>query len=205
MEKYQPNSHKSKELSTETPKERRVEKVVTGKVTTKKNEGRKFADIFISEDAGNVKEFIIMDLLVPSIKNLFSSVIKESVDMLFFGRSGGSGNRNGATSNKVSYRRYYDERNNDFDHYGYRPKSRFEYEDIVFPSRGDAEVVRKHMLATIDRYGMVTVGDMYDMAGLGDQAPYTAHDYGWTMLRNVEPRRAGNGYILTLPKAMPID
>ena len=56
---YQSNSHRSKELPAETTTEKaekRVEKVVKGKVKTKRNEGRKLANIFISEDAANAQE-----------------------------------------------------------------------------------------------------------------------------------------------------
>ena len=75
MTEYQSNSHKSKEARTEVPRETRVQKVVSGKVTTKKNDGRKFADIFVSEDVSNVKSYLFMDVLVPAIKKLISDEV----------------------------------------------------------------------------------------------------------------------------------
>ena len=60
------------------------------------------------------------------------------------------------------------------------------------------------MLDVIDRYGFVTVGDMYDLSGL--TPPYTANSYGWTSIRTAEPVRVRDGgYVLKLPKASPID
>ena len=60
MQDYQPNSHRSKEQAAENAKnEKRAQKVVTGHVSTKKNPGRKLLSTFISEDAGNVKDYIL--------------------------------------------------------------------------------------------------------------------------------------------------
>ena len=86
MEKYESNSHRSKELQREEAQsEKRVQKVVTGNVKTRKNEVRKFTDIFISEDAANVKSYIFMDVLVPAIKKAISDIVTDGVDMILYG------------------------------------------------------------------------------------------------------------------------
>ena len=71
--------------------------------------------------------------------------------------------------------------------------------DITFETRGDAEAVLEQMDDVIDRYGIVTVADMYDMADL--TAPYTSNKYGWTSINSAEVVRVRDGYILKLPKA----
>ena len=50
MSEYQPNSHRSKDEADPTAEERKVQKVVSGKAKTKKNEIRKLTDIFIAEN-----------------------------------------------------------------------------------------------------------------------------------------------------------
>lgn len=203
MADYQPNSHKSKELAaTAKTEERRVQKVVSGKAKTKKNGARKLTDIFISEDAGNVKSYIFMDVLVPAIKKAISDIVTDGIDMILYGGSGGG--KKSKSSSRVSYRSYYDDRRDDRrDRDRFESRGRFDYDDIVFESRGEAELVREQMVELIERYGFVTVADMYDMADL--TAPYTANKYGWTNIRNAEAVRVRDGYILKLPKAMPID
>ena len=55
----------------------------------------------------------------------------------------------------------------------------------------------------IDTYGIVTIADFYDLAGVtGD---YTTNNYGWTNIRSAEVVRVRDGYIIKMPKAMPID
>lgn len=203
MRDYQSNSHRSKELAAENAKDKKTaEKVVSGKVTTKKNEGRKLANIFISEDARNVKDYVLMDIIVPAISNTILDIITNSANMIFGGHSRG---RKHSTGSKISYRKYYEDNRSDrYDRDRDRYSStRFDYDDLVFDTRGDAEVVKDHMLDTAQEYGMVTVADMYDFAGV--TAPYTATNYGWMGLRGIEVVRVRNGYILKLPKAMPID
>ena len=63
--------------------------------------------------------------------------------------------------------------------------------------------IKDEMVEIIDQYGFVTVADMYDMADL--PAPYTSSKYGWTNIRTAETIRGRDGYVLKLPKAMPID
>lgn len=209
MTEYKANSHRSKELEAnkETNKatpEKRVEKVVSGTVKKRDNKVRRFTDIFISEDAANVKSYIFMDVLVPAFKKAVSDIVTDGIDMILYGGSGGNRSKSRSGS-KVSYRSYYDDRRNDRrDNETYSSRSRFDYEDIVFESRGEAEAVLDQMIDLIERYGIVTVADLYEMAGLSIP-PYTSNKYGWSNVRNVDVQRIRDGYILKLPKAMLID
>ena len=199
MREYEPNSHRSKEEARE---EKKVQKVVTGQVKTRPNKGRKLADIFISEDVSNVKSYIFMDVLVPAIKKAVSDIVTDGVDMMLYGSTGGRSSRK--SGSRVSYRTYYDDRRGGSERCeGPSYSGRFDYEDIVYTNRGEVEAVRNQMDDLIDRYGVVTVADMYDMSG--ETAPYTSNRYGWSTIRTAEIIRVRDGYILKLPKAMPID
>lgn len=202
MREYQPNSHKSKEEKSNeiSVKEKKVQKVVTGTVKTKKNEGRKLASMFISDDAANVKSYVILDVLIPAIKKAILDIVTNGTDMILYGGKGGNKRNSG---NKISYRNYYDDKKDDYRGSSYHSKSRFDYDDLVFDSRSECESVREQMVDLIDVYGFVTVADMYDMADL--PAPYTSNKYGWTNIRTAETVRVRDGYILKLPKAMPIE
>lgn len=203
MKEYQPNSHKSKAEGTTAEsgtKEKRVQKVVSGKVKTKSNEKRKLANIFISEDAANVKSYVFMDVLVPAIKKAISDIVTDGIDMILYGGSHSGKHKSG---NKVSYRSYYNDKRDDRQDNSYRARNRFDYDDLIFDSRAECEAVREQMVDLIDAYGFVTVADMYDMADI--PAPYTSNKYGWTNIRTAETVRVRDGYVLKLPKAMPID
>ena len=200
MAEYRSNSHKSK--AEENKPDKNIQKVVTGSVKTKKNEGRKLLGMFISEDAGDVKSYVVMDVLIPAIKKAISDIVTDGIEMILYGEKGRKSSTRSA--DRVSYRSYYnDSSRRDRDRDDYHSSRRFDYDDIIFNSRGDAELVRERMVEVIEHYGFVTVADMYDMAEL--TAPYTASKYGWTNIRTAEVIRVRDGYILKLPKAMPID
>ena len=193
---YKPNSHKSKEESAEV---KRVEKVVTGTAKTKKNELRKLSDVFISEDAANVKSYIFMDVLVPAIKKAISDIIVNGIDMILYGESGRT--KRSSDASRVSYRSYYDRK--DESPSTTRTRSGYSYDDVVVETRGEAEAVRTRLEEIVDEYGRVSVADLYDLVGVTGN--YTDNNYGWTNVRNVEIIRVyGGGYMLKMPKAIPI-
>lgn len=204
---YTPNSHKYKEeqKNAAVPAEKRVQKVVKTPVKTRKNEVRKFADIFISEDVNSVKNYIFMDVLVPAIKKAIYDIVTNGIDMFLYGGTG-KGKSSGSSGTKVSYRSYYDQKNNNSGYRGSentRPRNGFEYDDIVFDNRGEAEAVKQQMQSAIGRYGFVTVADLYDMVDL--PAPYTSQKYGWMDVSGAVADRTRDGYVLRLPRAVPID
>lgn len=203
MEDYKPNSNKYKEEQRKAnPKEeRKFEKVVTGKAQVqKKNDIRKFAEVFVAEDLNKVKAYAIWEVVVPTIKEALVKIVKNGIDMLVWGDAKPPSS---SSSSKVSYRKYYDEER-DRGREPATPSRRFDFDDIEFPSRGDAEAVLNQMEYAIDRYGVVSIADMYDMADLS-APPYTSTKYGWTNIRSAEVVRYYGKYVIRLPRPKPID
>ena len=205
MTEYPSNSHKSREMAkAEPPRERKVEKVVSGGVSTKTNNGRKFLDTFISEDSSKVKSYIFMDVLVPAVKKLVYDIVTDAVDIILYGGNGGGGRaRSSSGASKISYRSFYDSGRDNRREVSSPSVGRFDYEDIEFKSRADAENVLRNMQDILEDYKMVRVADMYDLAGL--EHPYTSNDYAWTSLRTAEVIRTRGGWVIKMPKASPID
>ena len=198
MEDYKPNSHRSKE--EQNLPEKKIEPVVKGKVTTKKNNVRKLTNTFVTEDIQNVKSYVLMDVLVPAIKKAISDIVTNGIDMLLYGETGRS--RRKTNASVVSYRNYYDSRREER-YSSSRTRTGYSYDDVVLETRGEAEDVLARMDELIDTYGVVSVADLYDLVGIS--CNYTDNKYGWTNLRNAEPVRVRDGYMLKLPKALPID
>ena len=196
MEIYQSNSHKSKEMIEEPAVEekKKVEKVVVGAVKTKKKSGlSKVFKNLVSEDAKDIKTYLVGDIIVPTIKK----TISDTVDMILFGGS----RRSRSNVSKISYRSFYDEpRTRDIRES--TPTVGYSYDDIILASRGDAEEVLSQMNDLIDTYSIVSVADLYDLVVI--TVNYTDNKYGWTNLRNAEVVRTRDGYALKLPRACPI-
>ncbi len=195
MAEYRSNSNKSKQMTQQAEK-KRVESVVAGGAKVKKKgELEKFAGNFISEDAGNIKSYIITDVLVPTIKETAMNVLS----MILFGQPGkwtrSASNGRGHTP----YKDYYEKDR--------RPsggvKTQFSYDELILDDRSDAEVIIDQLDGLVRTYGTASVGDMYDLANIS--CPYTYHSYGWSSvaLARVVPVR--DGFLLKMPKPLPID
>lgn len=195
------NSHKGRsEKQAPANDGKRAEKVVQGKVKTKKNEIRKLTDIFISEDVANVKNYILMDVLVPSIKKAIYDIVVNSLDMSLFGGRGGSKR---PTADKVSFRDYNGvSRRDERTYSSSRTTSGYSYDDIILETRGEAEAVLSRMDEIMEEYEIVRVADLYDLVGITGE--HTDNKYGWTNIRNAEIERVRDGYRIKMPRALPI-
>lgn len=204
---YQSNSHKSKEIkkdSREKEPERRVQPIaLKGTARTKKKSGiRKFADVFIADDIGKVKDYVLFDVLRPAIKDAIEDIVSNGIHILLYGEQSGSSKKKTPGSN-ISYQKYYDGGSQKRDYRTPSYVKAFDYDDVILENRGDAEYVLDQMYDAIKAYGLVTVSDLCELIGV--TAPYTANKYGWTDLNSAGIERVRGGYLLKLPRAFPID
>lgn len=196
MSDYKPNSHRFKEEQSK----KEISKVVSGNAVQKKKSGfSKLASTIVSDDANNVKDYIL-DVLVSATKKAIQDIVSNGIDIILYGESRGSRTYS-SNATYVSYDKYSykDDR--------YRPSSRvssrYSFDDIVLSSRADAERVLDAMDNIINEYDAVSVADLCELVGV--QSNYTDNKYGWTNLRNADVQRVRDGYILRLPRVTPID
>ena len=198
---YKPNSNRSKMEQQPKEREKKVEKVVTGKVITKKKSAlSKFADEFISEDAKNVKSYVLGEVLIPAVKKALCDIVTDGINMILYGGSRGGSKR--STADRVSYRNYYDGASRSYKDTRTTAAS-YSYDEIILDTRGEAEDVLSRMDELMDTYGLVRVADLYDLVGITGN--YTDNKYGWTNIRNAEIVRVRDGYMIKMPRAVAID
>ena len=204
MAEYPNNSHSAREKSTATAAgktEKKLDKVVTGAAKTKKkSEARRSLNIFAPDDAENVKSSILSDVIVPGVK----AAIADVISIVLFGDTGRIGSRKSGGS-RIAYQKYYDDRRDDRREYG-RPRAAvgFEYDDIIFETRGDADLVLDQLESAIAKYEVASVADLYDLAGVTCRN-YTANRYGWSDIQSAKVVRTSEGYVIRLPRAVQIN
>lgn len=205
MEEFKPNSFKSKEEQAEEPK--KVEPVVKSKVKgQKKTELRKFKDVFISEDLAGVKDYVIFDVMIPAIRDALVDTLVNAVYMIFTGESKTSreSSKPSSGASRIRYSRMYDDGRD-------RPRvetrrTPYDYDDVIFETKPDAESVLQRMDELIELYGLVSVGDFYELAGYKD-GTYLDNKYGWVgnELRSASIIRTRDGWQIKLPRVGPLD
>ena len=199
MSEYRSNSNRIKEEEKQDLPQRRAEKVITGTAARrKKNNLDKLGSIFIVNDVKDVKNYILHDVLIPTIRRAFYDIVCNGTGILMGERNPGRG---GGPANKVSYRSYYD-RSDDrraSGNNGSRAKSSYSYNDLIFSNRGDAEIVLERMYELLDHFDAVSVADLFDLAG--ESCNYTDNKYGWTSLDDARVQSVRDGYVIQLPRA----
>ena len=193
----------------------KVEKVVKGVVKKQKPSlGKRMAETLALDDTKNVKNYIVHDVLIPAAKSMICDIVGWGgfAEMILF--SGGRHNRGPSSSirrdsgvSRVNYgsisRDPYRNSRDQQKESVVRTRGRFDFDDLIIPTRGEAEEVLSKLFDLTVEYGQATVADLYDACDLPTE--FTDNKWGWTDLRGVEPRRVREGYILTLPKPIPLD
>lgn len=205
MIKYESNSHKSREL-TETKNRKvipkNIQQVTTSPVRVKKKTGiNKLASLFLADDVNDIKSSILLDVVVPGIKDAILDIVHMLLNGTTSGRFRSGRGRSGIS--RIQYDSIYD--SNISDRRRQLPQTIYDYDDIEFDNRREAEDVLMSMHELIATYGIATVSDFYDLCGITVPGYYTAEKYGWSDIRNATVIRTRGGWIIKFPKVMPIN
>lgn len=169
-------------------------------VRAKKGTMAKLADVFLAEDITEVKNYIIKDVIIPTVKRAVCDTIVNAANMLIYGTTRSSGvdvlGRNGTPASYVSYSSYSQNQ-------PAKPTpGRYSFDDIVLPTHQEAEDVLRGMSDILASYPVVSVADFYELCGTN--GAHTDHNYGWRSIAQAEIIRTKNGYVVKLPKPIPI-
>lgn len=206
---YPSNSNKQKteqkQQQSEVPEKRKA--VV--KATVRKKTGiARFVDSLISKDIKDMKTYLMDEVVKPTIRNTISdsiggvlNIVQDSINTALYGETGARVNRK--RSSNPSYMVPYDRISTRTNNRNSNVDDPFHLDDLVFTSRGDAELVLRDMQEDIRRFGSVTVLTLFDLAD--QDAPYTGRKYGWKNLNGVRVRSVHDGYVIDLPRPVLLD
>lgn len=198
----------AKEKGITTIADIKKERGITSNVKVRKKSGvTKIKDVFLPGDVDTVKDFIVKDVIVPSIIKAIDTIVTDGVHMMLYGESGRRDSRRGP-ADRVSYRDYngYSSRDRGDNRRDYRStvsRGTYQYDEIIFESRVEAENVLMGLDDILDQYGIVRVADYYELVQVS--CDHTAMNYGWTDLRSANIIRTRGGFMIKLPRPLPID
>lgn len=205
---YPGNSDKKRMNQQEEPK-KEIKKVASA-TKRKKSMAKKFKEAFVGEDGDDqsVADYILYDVLVPAAKNTISDMVTGGIEMILYGERRGSSRMNRDRGRSyVNYSGYSTRMDDNRARNGSRvrrsARDRVYNDDIIIPTRGEAEQTIDSLLDIIDQYGSASIADLYSLTGI--DSDFTDNSYGWTNLSTASVSRTRDGYILNLPRAYPID
>jgi hypothetical protein len=189
---FENNSDKARH-SGEKPK---MEQIVQN-TEVKKSLKNKFKETFTNEDSRSITEWIVMDVVVPKIKEAVVNSITGSLNMLFYG------DPNKSTINgKTNYSRINTSTNRTTRREYNRP-SKPDISEVAFNSRVDALRVLDALEDRIEQYDCCTVADFYEAVGI--EPGHSDYKYGWLDLEKAYVSAYGSQYYIEFPKSRLIE
>lgn len=199
------NSHKEREArAQQEPAESRdkVEKITSGKVTTRKPPWwKRFARNMVADDVTSIGDYLLIDVIVPAARNLIRDIVVGSTDRALYG-STRSRRESRFSTGGSSIRTRYDKMSEEPRRMSREARARHDFDEVVLDSHSEAVAVIEELIARVDRYGATSVADLYDLVGV--TGSYADRNHGWTDLRTADVRQSRGGFLLDLPRPEPL-
>lgn len=205
MQDFPANSQKAR---AEQPREK-VEQVTSADaIRRKRGLGQRFKETFMPGDARSVSEHVVQSVILPGIRDLLFNTLSDGIERMFFGDTHRP--RTPPTSSTAYGRVDYPTPYNRMSASATRPQSpqrsisrgaraRHNFDDLIIPSRQEAEEVLDRMFDMLSKYGRVEVSVLYELTGI--QSSHTDMKWGWTDLMGAKAVRLRNGgFLLDLPE-----
>ena len=191
------NSHNSKQS-------RQIKPVAQARIEQKSRGLRRLKGALVAETGRALFDDILYDIVVPNLKDALAAAVNRAL----FGDGRGYQVGPRSTSHRTDYTAYSrghsdgsvrDPRRD----LSPRVKTQHNFDEVVFNDRAEADLVLERLMDLIDAYGIATVADFYDLAGISTDHP--DHNWGWERLGSAAIRRTRAGYILDLPRPVTIE
>jgi hypothetical protein len=201
------NARKDREARQEKEVEPRepVQKIIEGKVVTRRPPWyKRFGRSLIADDAQSMGDWIMVEIILPAVRNLISDTVKGSTDRILYGTS--RARRSGLVGDRPGLRTRYDRISSDPGEprrmLSRESRARHDFDDVVLSTHAEAVDVVEALIARVERYGAASVSDLYELVGV--TGSFADQRWGWTDLRDADVRQVRGGFLLDLPRPEPI-
>jgi hypothetical protein len=204
MDQFPPNSRKAQ------AEPKRVERVTSGEtVRRRKSLGKQFRHTFIGGDAKTAWQYVVLNVIIPTAREMMAEAGATVIEKIVYGdhrpRRGGPP---GGSMGHISYNRMSQGPPRDRPGMGQMlprtARARQSFDEIIIPSRQEAEEVLDRLFDLISKYDTATVADLYELTGL--TSSHIDNKWGWEDLRGASVGRLrGGGYLLNLPEPKSLE
>lgn len=210
MQDFPSNSQKAK--ATDAPREK-IKPVTSAETRDRKRGlGRQFKETFFAGNAREAASGMVEEVVVPGIRDMLHDAVQGGIERFFYGERTARPRRNSSQLfNQATGHVAYDGISKQpTGPTGPKPRmlsrqsrAMHDFQDLVIPTRGEANEVLDNMFEWISRFGRVTVADLYELTGV--RSEHTDVKWGWTSLRGAKAVRLRNGgFLLDLPEPEPL-
>lgn len=174
--------------------------------------GARLKNLMFAGDTKSAFQTMLMDVILPQAKDMMAEAAQQWLERLIFGDSRSTGQRRGhhrtGNPNYTNYGNRYSGRASSSrsvsDESSVNASLRREdIDNIVVPSRAEANEVIDRMTDLLEKYERVSVSDLKAM--LSWSTEITDENWGWENLQTATVKPYRGGYLLLLPKPHPLD
>ena len=182
---------KGVEPNSDAYKEKKAKAEEKGKVKAKVKEKsfkQKCREAIIADDVGDIKEYAVIKVLIPSIKKMLRNAVIGMFDMRFFGKPMGGGGSGSGGGTVVDYSKHSSSPWADADELQRRADEKAaggagttlrinELSNVQFASEEEALNILRYLKGTTQEFGIASVADFLERSGL--RANNTHRKWGW--------------------------
>ena len=186
------------------PEDNKPKPVINGKVrVANKSLWRKIGETFAAGNLKDAKNYVISDVIVPSILDMIYDGITRGASKLIYGDNAPKRDKNRRFGSGINYNSYSRSDNDSIITIKRKKESPvsdiYDYNELELESNADAKDLLDSMYEFLEEHDVISVGDMYAMARY-EGGDYTDHNWGWDDLRGSAIVRGDHGWILKLPR-----
>lgn len=194
------------------PREK-IEQITSAKtVQRKRGLGRQFKETFIGGDPRMASEHVIFNVLIPSVRDMLYDAFDAGMRTLIFGDNPNKARRGGGVVGgysglgHVAYNRMSQPAARPQEprrSLSRQARARHDFDELVIPTRQEAEEVLDQMFDILSRFGSVSIAHLYEMTGI--ESSHTDMKWGWVALPGAKAiRLRQGGFLLDLPEPEPL-
>ena len=163
---------------------------LNGKVSVKK---KNEATDRLKEQAKEIKRYTIQEVIMPGLKDTIWNIFTTALNTFLYGQTESASTiRNRPYTSSIQY-----SNTSSYNRVG-RPTYRSNANRTTVSS-----VQNRPEEESIANFGVVSVQTLFEMCD--KTAPFTANKFGWMDLEDASVERTRDGYIIRLPRSLPLD
>lgn len=189
----------SKDISPKTEEPIVKEKAVKKELSF----GQKLRGAFVKEDLTSIRDYVVFDIIVPSVKQSIFDTVTGIVGQLLGVNISTRATRGYSGGNDRPFKDYAKaSRRGSVAHEKVQQYDPYDVSDVIFKSKADALALLEEIIDICDTNGWYSVDRFYRRAGIPEiNNGYTNQAYGWHNVDGSEVVAVHGGYIIDLPRA----
>lgn len=191
------NSYKEREQ-----RQKSIEAVANGKIRPAST-GKQLKEAMVVTDGDTVKSYVLLDVLVPTLKDAVVSVVTGVIQLLAYGDARSTGHVSKSSASYVNYNDYSNQKSPRNRRQTVHGRGGVAIDDVLFASETEARSVLDSLVDLTMQYGEARVADYYELSGV--DYSYTDNGYGWSELSTARVIRDRRGWVIDLPRARRLD